>query len=675
MMRAENNNTPISRLELGPEAASDVTSLQPKKETDMRIAYVSSFASTADRRDMMNATLNESDYATKREAERIMNITKWNTLDVLDGKIDKMKASIAQDEKDYQDITVGRDMDSVFKLGGLFGKTTYQSEYEGIVKQKEALQELEKMRVDVAAMKSIDDLKTVRTRLGIAELPQSLVGDYDRYLAMVMKGNAERDRSLEVDWMAINGKLKEAEVVLDRWTTCLETLDTGVGIAAGLIPYGSEVYEISKALTDVTVGTKTPEQAAQEFIIGVISSHVGGKALKKMKVDEYVNGWVKKNSTYFSAKTSDALARVMGKTAAGGTQGGISGTTEGVLHGTVDVATGKTTVADAAVDTVRRGTTGIVFGGTLGGGMEGVKIRGESKRAAKLTENRNRIMALPDTPEGKIARVAEGKSVLKSREMTMQQETAIIEAHEVPRTGTDADGNPMYSKADIAEKIRILKEAGFTKLERKALIKNGVCGTIPLNTPDNVSKNTAAPEELPIKKLHAKAINRLQEIPNAKVTVTNNGGAITVSLEGDGVRGKVSCRQMPGSSVMVVESSGATKGFGPLLYDIAMEEATKNGLSLVSDRKRVSDDAFRVWEQYLKNRPDVEKVTLDPWEWFDGRQSEGLMENMTEDPATWPDKNHPIWALWTGYRKKPGISEELKAAGKLEETITKNSST
>lgn len=670
-MSAENKNTRPSPSDQPLEKVSEKPVMNPRQEADMRVAHVSAFANTGDRQSMTSAIVRESKSRMTREEERMTNITKWDTIDVLDGRIAKLKASIAQDEKDYQEITIGRDMDTIFKMGGLFGKTTYQTELDGIVKQQEALTELTQMRVEVTAMKSLKELKVVRKRLGMAELPQSIVGDYDRYQAMVASGNAQRDRSLEVDWMEINGKLRQAEAVLDRWTTCLETLDTGVSIAAGLVPYGSEVYEISKALTDVAVGTKTPEQAAQEFIIGVISSHVGGKALKKLKVDDYVDAWVKKNSSHFSAKTSEALARITGKTAAGATQGTISGTTEGVLHGSIDVATGKKTVEEAVADTKRRAITGAVFGGAMGGGMEGVKIRSESKRAAKLAENRERIMALPDTPEGNVARVQEGRTVLGGREMTLEQETAIIEAHEVPRTGTDADGKPAYSPADLAEKARILKDAGFTKSERRILMENGVCGTIPSNTPENIANDATTSGEAPQKKLHAKAMNRLHEIPNAKVTVTNNGGAITVSLEGDGVRGKVSCRQMPGSSVMVVESSGATKGFGPLLYDIAMEEATKNGLSLVSDRKRVSDDAFRVWERYLNNRPDVEKVTLDPWEWFDGRQSEGLMENMTEDPATWPDKNHPIWALWTGYKKSPGIVEELKAAGKFDEEGSK----
>lgn len=173
------------------------------------------------------------------------------------------------------------------------------------------------------------------------------------------------------------------------------------------------------------------------------------------------------------------------------------------------------------------------------------------------------------------------------------------------------------------------------------------------------------------KKPHSKAIQRLLEIPNTKVTVTNHGSAISITLEGDDVSGLVYCRKIPNTSLMMLESSGATKGFGPLLYDIAIEEATKNGYALVSDRRRVSDGAYAVWQKFYCDRPDIEKITLEPGEWYDGRLAKEILQNMTEDSSTWPDKKHPIWSLWTGYKKNPSVSEELKAAGKLEEGTSK----
>ena len=50
----------------------------------------------------------------------------------------------------------------------------------------------------------------------------------------------------------------------------------------------------------------------------------------------------------------------------------------------------------------------------------------------------------------------------------------------------------------------------------------------------------------------------------------------------------------------------AGQGYGPLLYDIAMEYATQNGIGLTSDRTSVSDDAVGVWDYYLENRVGVD---------------------------------------------------------------------
>jgi hypothetical protein len=48
--------------------------------------------------------------------------------------------------------------------------------------------------------------------------------------------------------------------------------------------------------------------------------------------------------------------------------------------------------------------------------------------------------------------------------------------------------------------------------------------------------------------------------------------------------------------------SSATPGWGPLLYDIAIEYATLNGNGLIPDRKEVSKNARRVWDKYVNSR-------------------------------------------------------------------------
>jgi hypothetical protein len=59
--------------------------------------------------------------------------------------------------------------------------------------------------------------------------------------------------------------------------------------------------------------------------------------------------------------------------------------------------------------------------------------------------------------------------------------------------------------------------------------------------------------------------------------------------------------------VFIVQSG---EGWGPLLYDVALEYASSNGAGLMSDRKIVSDMARPVWDIY-DTRGDVRKFQLD----------------------------------------------------------------
>jgi hypothetical protein len=55
----------------------------------------------------------------------------------------------------------------------------------------------------------------------------------------------------------------------------------------------------------------------------------------------------------------------------------------------------------------------------------------------------------------------------------------------------------------------------------------------------------------------------------------------------------------------------ADSGWGPLLYDVAMEYATEHGGGLMADRGSVSSDAKAVWDYYDQRRRDVRKDQLD----------------------------------------------------------------
>jgi hypothetical protein len=104
---------------------------------------------------------------------------------------------------------------------------------------------------------------------------------------------------------------------------------------------------------------------------------------------------------------------------------------------------------------------------------------------------------------------------------------------------------------------------------------------------------------------------------------------------------------------------------GPIAYDIAIELSTKLGMPLVSDRAKVSDHAFKVWDYYLRERSDVQAVELSMGQWYDGPRSKEVTSTLTEDRATWPGPEHPIWALWHGYMKQPELITILGETGQI----------
>lgn len=62
--------------------------------------------------------------------------------------------------------------------------------------------------------------------------------------------------------------------------------------------------------------------------------------------------------------------------------------------------------------------------------------------------------------------------------------------------------------------------------------------------------------------------------------------------------------------VWVITSARAWQpGWGPMLYDVAMEDAGSDGV--MPDRDQVSSDARRVWDYYFTRRPDVQTTDVD----------------------------------------------------------------
>jgi len=161
----------------------------------------------------------------------------------------------------------------------------------------------------------------------------------------------------------------------------------------------------------------------------------------------------------------------------------------------------------------------------------------------------------------------------------------------------------------------------------------------------------------------------MSEPPQGQVIiVSNKGSKITVLLDGDPVHGAAEAyksKNLSGEPMYVIEKSDATKGYGPLIYDIMIEEITANGGYAVSDRKNVSPDAFGVWKYYYFKRPDVTQVPLSVGQWYAGKWAEPYLEKLSDDESSRPPKDNPIWALWTGYKKQPTLVPKLEKEGKL----------
>lgn len=64
--------------------------------------------------------------------------------------------------------------------------------------------------------------------------------------------------------------------------------------------------------------------------------------------------------------------------------------------------------------------------------------------------------------------------------------------------------------------------------------------------------------------------------------------------------------------VYEVIHTDAVSGYGPLIYDVAIEWSSIVGEGLMSDRQSVSSDAQNVWIKYYNDRDDVIKFPLPP---------------------------------------------------------------
>ncbi len=133
----------------------------------------------------------------------------------------------------------------------------------------------------------------------------------------------------------------------------------------------------------------------------------------------------------------------------------------------------------------------------------------------------------------------------------------------------------------------------------------------------------------------------------------------------------------PCGGALNVVYAGAASGWGPMLYDVAMEVATEVGGGLTPDRSSVSNSAQNVWSYYFNDRGDVQSYQLDlkdrEVEYYADLNLKKLTPDIEEDDCLQSKSIRSYEDKWDQsplskrYTKPPTTLNKLRAAGRLVE--------
>jgi len=151
--------------------------------------------------------------------------------------------------------------------------------------------------------------------------------------------------------------------------------------------------------------------------------------------------------------------------------------------------------------------------------------------------------------------------------------------------------------------------------------------------------------------------------------VSDVHGEVTIMRPDDGTG--------PCGGALNVVYAGAASGWGPMLYDVAMEVATEVGGGLTPDRSSVSNSAQNVWSYYFNDRGDVQSYQLDlkdrEVEYYTDLNLKKLTPDIEEDDCLQSKSIRSYEDKWDQsplskrYTKTPTTMNALRAAGRLVE--------
>lgn len=163
-------------------------------------------------------------------------------------------------------------------------------------------------------------------------------------------------------------------------------------------------------------------------------------------------------------------------------------------------------------------------------------------------------------------------------------------------------GEVVYSSSGVSSYIADAI-ADMSKSIGENMLWKDKSGKVLYDEPSSLIQKAAM-----VRQAAAKSVGDLDKV-DGHISVDDDGDEITFTLNiDDKVVGEVTLQWTGECEAWEVVTSAAPRGWGPLLYDVALEYAGDVGV--IPDRSGVSSDALRVWKYYSTHREDIHRLDL-----------------------------------------------------------------